>query len=129
MIGRCNLYFVKGNDSNKRMKSCGHKCQHRAPFKVDTLKVNKQPQDELMRHLSSGTQSFPLAATRDGLRRRCDESSIGTSDIKRRGATMHIKNPKGPSRSPSCSSYVGMTLLAAKATSWGPDDPSSTRLY
>ena len=51
------------------MKSYGHKCQHQALLKVGTLKANKQPQDELMRHLSSGTQSSPLATTHDGLRR------------------------------------------------------------
>ena len=52
------------------MKICGNKCQHQAPLKVNTLKANKQPQNELMRYLSSGTQSSPLAATRDDLRRR-----------------------------------------------------------
>ena len=29
---------------------------------------------------------------------------------------MHIRNLKGPSRSPSCNSYVEMTLSTAKAT-------------
>ncbi|KAL6322776.1 hypothetical protein AAG906_019045 [Vitis piasezkii] len=49
MIGGCSLYSAKRSDSNKRMKSCGHKCQHQAPLK--------------------GTQSSYLADTRHGLRR------------------------------------------------------------
>ncbi|RVW27651.1 hypothetical protein CK203_104999 [Vitis vinifera] len=69
MIDRCSLFYSKRSDSNKIMKSYGHKCQHQALLKVGTLKANKQPQDELMRHLSSGTQSSPLATTHDGLRR------------------------------------------------------------
>lgn len=71
MIGICNLCLAKRSDSSKRMKSYGHKCQHRAPFKVSTLKANKQSQDGLMRqmrHLSPRTQSSHLTATRDGLR-------------------------------------------------------------
>ncbi|KAL6321753.1 hypothetical protein AAG906_035271 [Vitis piasezkii] len=140
MIDRCSLFYSKRSDSNKIMKSCGHKCQHQALLKVGTLKANKQPQDELMRHLSSGTQSSPLATAHDGLRRkktrqkvmffRYDVSPIGTLSTRHGRATMHIRNPEGPSRSPSCSSYVRMTLSAAKAVgSWAPNDSSFIRLY
>ncbi|KAL6342260.1 hypothetical protein AAG906_006885 [Vitis piasezkii] len=41
MISRCSLCSAKRSDSNKRMKSCVHKYQHRALLKVDTLKANK----------------------------------------------------------------------------------------
>ena len=60
MIGGCSLCSSKRSDSSKRMKSCGHKCQHQAPLKVGILKANKQPQDRLIRHLSQGTQSSYL---------------------------------------------------------------------
>ena len=66
---------------------------------------------------------------------KCVTSPIGTSGTRRggaprrRGATMRIRNPEGPSRSLIHSCYVGMTFLASKeTTSWGPRDPSSTRL-
>ncbi|RVW57902.1 hypothetical protein CK203_111592 [Vitis vinifera] len=73
--------------------------------------------------------SSPLTTTRDDLKRRCDVSSIGTSSTRNGEATMHIRNPKGSSRPPIRSSYVGMALLAAKvAASCGPGYPSSARL-
>ncbi|RVW15504.1 hypothetical protein CK203_096437 [Vitis vinifera] len=84
MIGGCSLCSSKRSDSSKRMKSCGHKCQHQAPLKVGILKANKQPQDRLIRHLSQGTQSSYLADTRHGMRRsfhqlaKCSWSNVPT---------------------------------------------------
>ena len=53
----------------KIMKSYEPKCHHWVPPKVNNLKANGQPQDGLMRHLSLGMQSFPLAATQHSMRR------------------------------------------------------------
>ncbi|KAL6347355.1 hypothetical protein AAG906_017094 [Vitis piasezkii] len=81
----------------------------------------KMERHGLMRHLSLGTQSSPLEARRHGLRRttkvvfvRYDMSPIETSSTRHGGATLHIRNPEGPSRSPNHSSYVRMTLSATK---------------
>ncbi|KAL6319752.1 hypothetical protein AAG906_036810 [Vitis piasezkii] len=73
------------------MQICWNKCQHRAPLKVGTLKANKQPQNKLMR-----SQLYP-DINEDEVRQKvtfvkCDASSIGTSDTKCGGETMHIIN-------------------------------------
>ena len=61
---------------------------------------------------------------------RCVTGPIETSNTRHGGTIMHIRNPEILSRSLSHSSYVGMTFLAIKVVaSWGPGDPSSTRLY
>ena len=151
MISKCTLCYSKRSDSNKRMKSCRHKCQHRTPLKVDTLKANKQPQDGLMRHFTlddtvwgGAFTSSPNGAGRrhqlypnineEEVRQKVvfvkyDMSPIETSSTRHGGTTLHIRNLEGPSRSPNHSSYVRMTLLATKvAASWGPGDSSFSRL-
>ena len=51
------------------MKNCRLKCQQWAPLKVGTLKADKQPQDELLRYLSSRAQISHLVTAQDDLRR------------------------------------------------------------
>ena len=69
LISKCNLSSAKRGDSKKRMKSCVPKCHHRAPLKVGNPNASEQPQDELMKRHSLGTQSSPLAVTQHNLRR------------------------------------------------------------
>ena len=56
---------TKRNDSENRMKSYGLKCRQRVSLKVVTLRVDKQPWDELLKHLTSGAQSSHLAVIQD----------------------------------------------------------------
>ena len=56
---------LNGTTKKKEQTNCGLKCQQWAPLKVGTLKASKHPHDELLRHLSLGTQSSSLTTTRD----------------------------------------------------------------
>ncbi|RVW21398.1 hypothetical protein CK203_106923 [Vitis vinifera] len=108
MICRCSICSTKRSDSNKRMKSC------KQNIGIGPLSnYMRQSEEEVLlarqMQLDKGADS-----TQTSMKRRCG------------GATMHIRNPEGPSRSLNPSSYIEMTLLVAKAAvSWGPDNPSS----
>ncbi|KAL6314323.1 hypothetical protein AAG906_019023 [Vitis piasezkii] len=117
MISKCSLCSAKRSDSNKRMKSCRHKSSRRTDetsFPGNTEfscgSYTRQSKEEVLpahqMQLDKGTDS-----TRASMKR----NPIGTLGTKCGEATMHIRNPKGTSRSPNRSSYIGMTFSTAKA--------------